>query len=498
MIMKTFNKKTALVAASILYSAHGYAGMAELAGKFSTELERQSALAVLDTYNDLIEHAGCVDRGGLVGAVPTESFNLLAAAPTDAVINGECTGQTFQLFSNLRALIHTANEITEDGNSQYSLHVDATALGKALRWDTGEEYAAQGSLSSDYLRGQVSSLSSRLSALRLGAQGFRLQASNSDTVTGGSAGDAGENFSQWGGFINYAYGDGTKAPTGLEDAFDFDGKQFNAGVDYRINNEWIVGGLISRISQRVDFDSSKSVVSGNVDSSGYSFFPFAMYQLEHFYISTSVGYQKLKFDSLRAIKYQSFNPDVPSVDTASTASTDATNTSFFFGTGYNFSHQNLSFEPFFNFNALQTKIDGFTEKDVNDSAFDLAVSNQKINSHNTTLGATLRYTFTPSFGVLTPFATYEFVNQSQDKHAIAAHYVNAASAVNVFGVPTDSIDKNYTVATVGLSSVLVGAHEKTADGIVAGGVQAFVQYKKVQNLRDYDVDMIEVGLRYEF
>jgi uncharacterized protein YhjY with autotransporter beta-barrel domain len=223
-----------------------------------------------------------------------------------------------------------------------------------------------------------------------------------------------------------------------------------------------------------------------------------MYQLEHFYISTSVGYQKLKFDSLRAIKYESFNPDVPSVNTESTASTDATNTSFFIGTGYNFSHNNLSFEPFLNFNSMKTEIDKFVEKDQNDDAFDLAVARQKINSHNTTLGATLRYTLTPSFGVLTPFASYEFVNQSQGKHSIDARYVNAASAVNVFGVPTDSIDKNYTIATLGLSSVLVGAHQKSADGIVAGGVQAFVQYKNLQNLRNYDVDMIEVGLRYEF
>ncbi len=493
--MKNMPKKSLLVAASVLYSAHVYAGIEDLT--FSTELERKSALAVLQTYNDLIEHSGCVDRGANEGFV-SESFNQLAAAPTDAVINAECTGQTFQLFSNVRALIHTANEITESGNTQYSLRVGEGALGRALRWDAAEEYSAQGSLASDYLRGQVSSLSSRLSALRLGAQGFGLHASNGNTISGGSAGDAGEDFSQWGGFINYAYGDGTKAPTDLEDAFDFNGKQLNAGVDYRINNEWIVGGLVSHVSQKVDFDSSKSVVSGNVDSSGYSFFPFAMYQLEHFYISTSIGYQKLTFDSLRAIKYESFNPDVPSVDTESTASTDATNTSFFLGTGYNFSRQNLSFEPFFNFNSLQSKIDGFIEKDIKDSAFDLAVADQKINSHTTTLGATLRYTFTPSFGVVTPFATYEFVNQTQDKHAIAAHYVNAATAVNVFGVPTDSIDKNYTIATLGLSSVLVGAHQKTADGVVAGGVQAFVQYKQLQNLRNYDVDMIEVGVRYEF
>jgi uncharacterized protein YhjY with autotransporter beta-barrel domain len=512
MNMKNLNKKTMLVAASVLYSAQGHAGMAKLIDTFSTELERSSAIAALKTYDDLIANAGCYDsmRGpNSTGA--SEGFVFTSAAPQAAAIdNASCTGQTYKLFTNVRAIIHTANELTNDGPTEFSLGLDKRGLGLALRWDAAEEYSAQGSLASDYLRGQVSSLGSRLSALRMGAQGFHINAmggysgqpgyaTNGSSLSGGGAGDAGENFSQWGGFINYAYGDGTKAPTDLEDAFAFDGHQINGGVDYRINNDWIVGGLVSYVGQRVDFDSSKSTVSGNVEASGYSVFPFAMYQHENFYVSASLGYQQLKFDSLRAIHYPSLNPDVQSPDTQTVATTDATNTSFFVGTGYNFAYKNVSVEPFFNINLMKTKIDKFIERDLNNSAFDLVVDDQDITTRNTTLGATLRYTFTPSFGVITPFASYEFVTQNEDKaRSIAARYVNAASSVNAFGVPTDAIDKNYNVTTLGISSVLVGAHEKTVGGVVAGGVQAFVQYKQLQNLQNYTVDMIELGLRYEF
>lgn len=509
--MKNIHKKSILAAAIVLYSAHGYAGMADLINTFSTELERKSAAATLQTYNDLISNAGCFDSTREPNSTGgSESFRLTAAPQAAAAEGVGCTGQTYKLFANVRAIIHTANELTNDGPTEYSLGVDKRGLGFALRWDAAEEYSAQGSLANDYLRGQVSSLSSRLSALRMGAQGFNVNAMgyssgestyalNDGALSGGGAGDAGENFSPWGGFINYAYGDGSKAPTDLEDAFAFDGHQINSGIDYRINNEWVVGGLLSYVSQRVDFDSSKSIVSGNVEADGFSVFPFAMYQRENFYISVSAGYQQLKFDSLRAIHYPSLNPNVPSPDTKTLASTDAANTSFFIGTGYNFVYKKTSFEPFLNVNAIKTKIDKFVERDLNDSAFDLIVDDQNITTKNTTLGSTLRYTFTPSFGVIIPFIRYEFISQREDSaRSIAARYVNAASSVNAFGVPTDVIDKNYNVTTLGISSVLVGAHEKTADGVVAGGLQAFVQYKQLQNLQHYTVDMIELGLRYEF
>lgn len=499
--MKKSIKGLALAVASVLYPMQSQAGLAQLVDSFSNELENRSARAALQTYQDLIANAGCTDAMRSP-AIISANGNV---APTSS-----CTGQTYQLFKNVRAIVHTANELTNDGPTQFSLGLDKRGLGLALRWDAAEEYSAQGSLSDDYLRGQVSSLSSRLTALRLGAHGFHLNAmgtynnqpdyaSNENVIAGGGAGDEGESYSRWGGFINYAGAKGTKAPTNLEDAFSFDGHQFNGGFDYRINNDWIVGGLVSHIDQRVDFDSSKSTVSGNVEASGFSFFPFAMYQLEHFYASASAGYQQLHFDSVRAIRYPSLNPDIPSPNTETLATTNAKNTSLFLAAGYNFTYKKISLEPFININATQIKIDQFVEQDVKRAAFDLVVDSQKINTTDVTYGATLRYTFTPSFAVITPYASYELVKQSQDKgRAIAARYVNAATQVNTFNVPTDVIDDAYAINTLGISAVLVGAHQKAADGIVAGGLQAFVQYKQIKDLLNYEIEMLELGLRYEF
>ncbi len=498
--MKKSTRKIAFAAVSVLYSLQSQAGLSQLIDTFSNELENRSARAALQTYQDLIANAGCSDAMR-APAVISANGNLAASA--------SCTGQTYQLFKNVRAIVHTGNEITDDGPTQFSLGLDKRGLGFALRWDAAEEYSAQGSLSSDYLRGQISSLSSRLTALRLGAQGFHLQAQGNysgqshyalqeATVTGGGAGDD-ESYSAWGGFINYAAGKGTKAPTPLEDAFNFDGNQINAGFDYRINDQWIAGSLVSFVDRRVDFDSSKSIVSGNIDASGFSIFPFAMYQLERFYVNASAGYQQLQFDSVRAIRYPSLNPDIPSPNTETIAVADAKNISFFLGMGYNLNYKKISLEPFVNLNTTIIKIDQFVERDIKQSAFDLTVANQKINTTNATLGATLRYTFTPSFAVITPYVSYELVKQKEDTgRVIEARYLNAASQTNTFGVPTDLLDEEYTVNTIGLSTVLLGAHQDAIDGVLAGGLQAFVQYKQLQNLDNYKIDMFELGLRYEF
>lgn len=498
--MKIVINSRLLLVSMFVLSVNAHAGLADMLGGFSNELENRSASAALQTYQDLIANAGCVDSmraPAIVGA-----NGNLPVGPT-------CTGQTYQLFKNVRAIVHTGNELTNDGPTQFSLGLDKRGLGLALRWDAAEEYSVQGSLSSDYLREQMFSLSTRLTALRLGSQGFYLHAHanysgqsyyalQDSMVSGGGAGDD-EVYSAWGGFLNYSGGRGTKAPTDLEDAFDFEGSQVNAGIDYRINETWIVGAMFGLIDRRVDFDSSKSIVSGNVDASGFSIFPFAMYQVENFYVNASVGYQKLNFDSVRAIRYPSLNPDIPSPNTETVAAVNAQNTSVFLAAGYNMSYKKFSLEPFLLLNGTATKIDQFVERDIKQTAFDLKVSGQKINATNATLGATLRYTFTPSVAVITPYLTYELVRQKEDAgRTIAAHYVNAVSQANTFGVPTDVPDDEYTINTFGLSAVLLGAHQNTADGVLAGGLQAFVQYKEIKDLSNYKIDVIELGIRYEF
>ena len=144
----------------------------------------------------------------------------------DAPMGGECTEEAFAIYRTSRELVHTANELQSSGPTISSLGHDLEGLGLALRWTAAEEFAAQGSMATDFANDQLSNLAARMSALRFGARGFTFAAipvnPGGDTRVaslehprgGGASGDeVVEIYSPWGGFINGAFGWGTKEPT---------------------------------------------------------------------------------------------------------------------------------------------------------------------------------------------------------------------------------------------------------------------------------------------
>jgi len=494
--MKAYVKKTGfIVLANAALSSYAYADLADVAKQLSPDLklERATALAVLQTYNDLLQ-IGCA--------------NYASTANNEG--NSEsCTGATFTLFQNVRQLAQTANEISGDDTSyQYSMGLNLKEFGTALRATAAEEYVAQGSLSSDFVKGQLSGLSARLTSLRLGATGFSATnnttanpyaAYDSSRLSGGGASADTENFSRLGGFINVAYGDGKKTATNLEDAFSVDGGGINAGLDYRLDPNWVVGTMIGFSNQSLDFTKTQNVPAGKVDTDGYNVMPFILFQGEQFYSSVSLGRQFVDFDSERVVHYPSPDPDNPNPDTKTKSNTNALIFTLAAEFGYSFTINQFAFEPFASVHSSSTRIHSFTEKDVSNTGFDLAVAGQEFKSRLYTVGANFRYTFTPSYGVITPFASIEQVHEANtDQHIVAAHYVSAVDATNVFQFAGDTPDDSYRVITLGISSVLLGAHQKTGSGVVAGGLQGFVHYKIVKELQNYKMNTVELGVRYEF
>ncbi len=503
------------LAGTIALPGQALASLTELMDDYADELQRQAAISVQQTYNDLIAMAGCRDRdyhdpGDEYDEYDEREweYNKPGTGINDYHHTnqpGQCTGQTFALFDNLRKLVHSANALVGSGSTEFSLDINIVRLGNALRWNAAEEYAAQGSLSNEFAKGQLDGLASRLGALRLGASGFSLGlvpagSTNALALAHTSGGGASaDEFSRWGGFLNYAYTSGKRAPTSFENAFDFRGHEITLGTDYRLLDNLVVGGVFGLVDQSIEFDSRRSVVGGGVESSGFSLMPFAMYYFDNFYISGSLGYQRLSFDSSRTIRYASLNPDVSGVDTAATSKTSGRILSQFAEAGYTFSHGALTLEPYFNLNMAQIRIDGFVEEDINNDAYDMIIDDQKYNSLEGTLGVTVQYTFSPPFGVLIPYASVEQVTQARTKsRTLGARYASAATSESLFDITTDELDGSYNVVTLGLASVIRGARQRTLGSAVSGGVQGFVHYQRVENLKHHDIDMISLGLRYEF
>jgi len=490
-----------LVSALCMSSAHASLQSLIDADVFN-ELEQQAAVATLETYRRLISNAGCSDN--------------LIRDPGDTAGDGnpssQCTGQVFTLFTNVREIIHTANELTGDGPTAFSLRSNIEGLGFALRWTAAEEYVAQGNISSEFVGGQVSGVATRLTALRAGASGFNViglashydgnrqnDAHSSNYIRGTGASSDGGSYGRLGGFITYDFGSGERAPTDLEDAFDFESSQITMGLDYRITDEWILGAVVGISDQEVDFDASQSIVEGNMVADGLSVMPFAMYQRGQWFISGSAGFQQMSFDTSRAIRYPSGNLNLPATDTVTVSSTDASMFSLFFEAGHSFQWQKFSSEPFLNIKYSDIAIDEFVEDDVNDDAFDLVIAKQDFSSQELTLGVKFQYTFTPSYGVFIPFLTLEHVKQSDDApRSIQAYYAQDVVSENAFDIPTESLDSAYNVYSLGFSSVIRGARQTVVGGGVGGDVQAFFSYKQLEQLEGFDIQFYSLGVRYTF
>lgn len=511
--MEMTKRKSLLLLCILLaqFAPGSHADITDLFGSFANDLEESSAQAAWLTYNRLIENEGCSDaflidpdldpdRDGQGQDIETGDVQ---AGP--GRVGAACTGQIYLLFSNVRELIHTANEITGDGPTAFSLGSSLEGLGFALRWAAAEEYAAQGTISGEFVNGQISGLSARLNALRLGARGFNFavapgwNGSGWNGQSGGAASADIDKYSRWGGFVNFSYGYGDKDPTSTEDAFDFDGTKINFGVDYIINEQWIAGIAGGYAMQEVDFDGSQSIVEGSMESSGFSLMPFVLYQPNNFFFSASLGIQDMDFDTNRTIRYTSFNPDVASTDTETVSNTGASMTSLFFEGGYTWRHNKWGIEPYINIRSTEISVDGFVEDDLNDAAFDLVVRDQEISSMEYTLGIKTQYTITPQQGVYIPWFSLEFVTQTEDApRIIDAYYANDTSAETAFQVPTTELDSSYSVIAVGVSSVLRGGRQSTGDGAISGGIQGFASYKVITGLEGMSLNIFSLGLRYAF
>jgi len=436
-------------------------------------LERLSAVANQATYNNLLNTCG----------------NLQAPS-------GACPAATFRVFKITEELVHSANELLGSGPTQYSLRVDAEGLGFDLRWTAAEELSAPGSASTEFANTQIASVISRITALRFGA------ANDSFAVTdaparGGSAGDdaGGLLANRLGVYLNSGYGYGKRHPTELEDAFAFDGKNFTLGADYRFTPRLVFGGMIGHDNQRIDFDSTQSVVAGNIKATGTGLTLYGMYEWEGPYVDLALGWQRLSIDSLRDITYPSFNTTVESVSARATGKTHSTNTVGTFDFGWPINIEAFGIDPDLRVEYRHIAIDGFGENSFytggtrtgQPAGYGFTYGDQSVKSLEAAVGIKLRYVLRPSFGVVIPYVKAEFHHKfDANPFTVSATYDGLNSGSASFDLPSDPQTKNFKTYSGGFSMVL------------PHGWQVFAQYQGTSGISYLSHHIVSGGIRGEF
>lgn len=477
------------------------------------EIEIESAYANQASYESLKNNNGCLD---------------LEYEPNQP---NSCQGQVYKVFSNIRELVHTANELTQQdcpvcakGPTLFKLDgFTETELGFALRWTAAEEFSTQKDLTDSFIANALAGLESRVSAIRSGARGFTLVMTNHNdvdqyanlhpeigylnqaTALGAGASEHNSNaWSRWGGFLNLSHTWGDKEASAREAAYDFDGFSINGGVDYRLSNYWVLGGTLAITQERIDFDSTQSIVDGEVEMNAVSINPFALFQSSEWFALTSLTYQYSDFDTKRDIKYGTGTVGAEPTNTSAHSSNKSDTYGINVSGGYYWippEYPFFAFEPYISAGYRYTKIEDYIEEDIQNDGFNFYIEEQSLNSLETSFGMKAQLTFTPNFGVLIPFIEAQWFKQHEDSpHTVEATYYEAGSLDpgSTFDIRINPPEDTYTIYTTGISSVLLGSKQSSIDGVSTGGIQAFFSYSIVKGIAFYNQQMVTLGARYEF
>jgi outer membrane autotransporter protein len=403
------------------------------------------------------------------------------------------------LFDRCGSMVGNANALEgiDAGPLAKSLGLSADDLAAAVQTVAGEEVGATQSISTGIATNQVNTAIARLTSIRSGVR-FGLSGLDSDTTeylagmdprlqgaTGGAA--SADLVGKWGVFVNGLYGFGDRDSTAREDGFDFDRWGFTAGADYRITDNFIVGGLLSYGSISSNFDKNRAVPGGGVDADTWGLGLYGTYYTDNFYVDGLVGYSQTDYDIDRRILLPlGSDPGAAAVPAARAAkgSTDSNDWTASIGAGWDFSSGNLTYGPYARLNYMQVSIDGYNEKGA--QGLNLTVDDQDWTSLTSVLGGQLSAALSQRWGVLVPQVRVGWVHEYDNDATTFTAFYTADPRRNPLISMTDNPDRDYAELGVGVSAVL------------PNGIQAYFDYQTLLGHEYINDNLFSVGVRTEF
>jgi uncharacterized protein YhjY with autotransporter beta-barrel domain len=351
---------------------------------------------------------------------------------------------------------------------------------------------------------QVRNLGSRISALRAGVRGLSLQGlhwridDQSLPVAllmdayeygrqpgGGASGDNTLLTSKLGVFVTGAIGTGSKDETEQESGLDFDTYGLTIGADYRITQQFILGGALGYIDTQTELDNN----TGKLDTKGYSLSLYGTYYHDqNYFFDFAATYGSNNFDQKRRIVYQldgraDVNQDL-------LADYDGDLYSLFIGSGYDFYRGKWAFGPRLDLEYLRSNVDEFAEEasDPNEDgggwATRISDTNQTWLTFN--LGGKVSYTHSASWGVMIPYARLDWMHEfKDDAQTITAHFVDDPAG-NAIEFSTDDPDRDYMRLSIGTSVQF------------ENGIASFIDYNTLLANSEWRHHAISLGMRMAF
>ncbi len=287
----------------------------------------------------------------------------------------------------------------------------------------------------------------------------------------------------WGWLLSAQAGKTDRFATNLETGYESDLESFMVGLDYRFDNQIVVGLTTAFTQDKADFDNNKGELT--TDSfSVLSYFTFA--PSDSAYLDAYVGIAPLDFSGERAVSIDGEIADA--FGFAGTIKSDFEGDQFLAGLsgGYDWFVGDFSIGPFVAIDYIKTEIDGYDERGATN--LELRYEDQTSYSTTASVGLNLSHTTQTSWGAIVPNVSISTVHQHQDDARRYDVRLIALPAVDpsTLQLKTDDPDRDYALINLGL--VLA----------TNSGTQYFANYEQMESNDYMDNWAFSIGILSEF
>jgi outer membrane autotransporter protein len=290
-------------------------------------------------------------------------------------------------------------------------------------------------------------------------------------------------FSRWGFFVSGNIGRGSTDAIANAPEYDFDIKGLTAGVDYRMSDNFVLGGALGYTRQ----SSSLSGDQGSLKMEGWSVSGYATwYREKDWYFDGVLNLANNDFRHRRRVSY--ILPG-ETVDQVARADSDGTDISGSLTIGRDFHRQEWNFGLYGRAQFGRQHFDGYDE-DL-DAAFAgsglaLRIDDRSVDSLSSILGGRASWVHSTDWGVLMPQFGLEWQKEYQgDPDTFRAFLITDPTGTPIL-ITGEALDDSYFRLNLGLSAVW------------PHGRSGFIQYDRIFARDGNEQETLTIGGRFEF
>ena len=234
--------------------------------------------------------------------------------------------------------------------------------------------------------------------------------------------------------INVLATDTDRASGGLNSAergFEGDSQAIEAGLDYRLSDKVVIGGLLGAERSKYRFDAEAAgtnfapqASAGGSDADNKYLTMFGNWAIgQSGFIELSGGYEKYSGSYRRFPVFQESTRQVAQTNVVVEGDADSKVRWASINAGFDVSRKRLSYGPFLGISTVRATLDGFAERDLSGSGLNMRFSSTTRKSLLAHAGMHASYSISGKSGVFVPQLRLEYQKDfADDPETLAASF----------------------------------------------------------------------------